>query len=174
MVKHGHVSLCDMGLAKAPHVISIIAGAGLCVFLLLPMAYLHIHLKAIAPWRLFAGYGFPSQQPLRFIVIAYAALSAGILEEIVYRGVIVSQLRKHLKSGAVVVFLSSAVFAGIHWGEGPAKLVETFIWGIILSSWFYRTRTLWSLMTCHSLHGLITFGGLSHSLTYGSLMHLLQ
>lgn len=158
LIRCGQVSLAEIGIGRPPTPLSIIAGIGLCVILFFFVPAIYSYSRGLMPWRLFTGYDFPRQQPLRSITMAYAALSAGLLEEIVYRGVVISQLRRHVRSGALVVFYSCAIFSGIHWGEGPAKMVVTFVWAIVPAVWFLKSRDLWGLVTCHSLYLFFSFG----------------
>ena len=123
--------------------------AGALVICALPVWLLENHLWPLLkdtafnqpPWKLFDGYEFPSREPWLTLSIIYAALTAGVLEEVIYRGAITSLLRRHIKGFWPLVAASSAVFAGIHWGEGPARLLYTFIWGILPTIWYLKRAT---------------------------------
>ncbi|MGD9873566.1 MAG: CPBP family intramembrane glutamic endopeptidase [Kiritimatiellia bacterium] len=151
-------SLSDFGLVEKPRWRQLWAAFGLCVVFIVLMEWnLRPWLRQTFPWQLFAGYPFPHEQPLRGITIIYAALTAGILEEIVYRGVVTTQLEKHIHSHATVLLLSCLIFAGCHWGRGPAKLLEAFILAIPLTWWFMKKRSLWGPIACHILYNLLIF-----------------
>lgn len=160
LVKTGRLTLQEIGLAYPPRPRSILAGLALCALLVLVIHWnFRPWIRSIFPWRLFPGYDFPPTQPLRGYVIAYAAITTGVLEELIYRGVVISQMRKAGRSAAFAVIVSCAVFAGIHWGEGPAKLIWTALWGLIPAIWFVRTRTIWGPITCHTTYIALVWTG---------------
>lgn len=146
-----------IGLTAPFRFLSVVAGLALCYVLLVVVHGMLLPRVNSLPGRLFMGYGFPPAQPLRLGLMLYAALSAGILEEIVYRGVVTTELEKHIRSPVAVVCLSCLVFAGIHWGEGPGKVLSTFVWAIIPTIWFLKRRTLWGPMVCHALYDFLVF-----------------
>ncbi len=147
------ISLQEIGLALPPKIVSILAGFGLCALLIVLFEWnLHPWIESLLPWKLFSGYDFPKQQPLRGFVIAYAVVSAGFLEEIMFRGVVISQLMKNGKSAVFAVVISCLIFAGAHWGEGFGKLVWTALWGIAPAIWFVRSKNLWGPITCHTTY----------------------
>lgn len=158
LVRCGKISLREIGLASPPKPISIIAGLALCAVSVVLIEWtLRPWIEGLLPWELFAGYDFPTHQPLRGCLIAYAALSAGFLEEIVYRGVVISQLTKHGKSAGFAVVASCIIFAGIHWGEGIGKLIWTAVWAIVPAIWFVKTRTIWGPITCHTTYLILIY-----------------
>ncbi len=112
------------------------------------------------PWKLFDGYEFPGREPWHTFSIIYAALTAGVLEEVIYRGAITSLLRRHIRGFWALVAASSAVFAGIHWGEGPARLLYTFIWGILPTIWFLKRGNLWAPILAHTVYDYLSFNEL--------------
>jgi membrane protease YdiL (CAAX protease family) len=154
----GKISLSAYGLTKLPHPNSIIKGITLCLTLIIVFKfYLGPIINGLMPGKLFYGYIFPESQPFRFIIILYASLSAGVLEEIVYRGVVTTELRKHIQSKLLLVIFSCFIFAGIHWSEGPAKVTQTFIWAIIPTIWFLKERNLWGPIVCHFLYDFMIY-----------------
>jgi membrane protease YdiL (CAAX protease family) len=157
LVRSKCISLREIGFASPPKPISILAGLGLCALLVVLDHWTLYPMLNQIPGRLFVGYDFPTHQPLRGCLMAYAALSAGFLEEIVYRGVIISQLMKNGKSATFAVVASCVVFGGIHWGEGPGKVLSTGLWSIPLAIWFVKRKALWGPIACHTLYDLLIF-----------------
>lgn len=86
-------------------------------------------------------------------------MSAGILEEIIYRGIVMGQLEKSGLSSSRTVLLSCLIFGGIHWGGGPASVIATCLWAIIPSVWYVRTRDLYGPIICHILYDALLFSG---------------
>lgn len=161
LYRNRKISLQGIGLANRPTAVTIMAGVLLCAGLVILIQWnLRPFLNALLPWHLYAGYDFPHSQPLRSITILYAALTAGILEEIVYRGIVTTELQKHIHSKVMVVVLSCVIFAGIHWSEGPATLIYIGTWAIIPTIWFLKQKNLWGPITCHILYDLLIFTGM--------------
>ena len=157
LVRADRISLREIGFAKPPQPISIIAGIALCGILVVLDQWTLFPLLNQLPGRLFIGYDFPASQPLRILTMIYAALTAGLLEEIVYRGVVTTELKKHVRSPAGVVLLSCLIFAGIHWSEGPGKSISTSFWAIIPTIWVLKRRSLWGPIVCHALYDFLIF-----------------
>lgn len=152
------ITLAEIGLTARLRVISIITGLVLAPVLIIIVFYrLGPALENLMPGRIFPGYVIANRDPWRWILIVYASVTAGVLEEVVYRGVVISQLQKHLGSGVGVVLLSSIIFGGAHWGEGPGKVVTCFIWAIPIGFWFLRKKSLWGPIVLHTLTDLLFF-----------------
>jgi membrane protease YdiL (CAAX protease family) len=100
---------------------------------------------------------FPSDPLLRWIGIIYASLSASILEELVFRGAVISLLERRIGSRTAILWLACLIFAGIHWCNGLGAVLLTFIWAIVPTIWFQQRREIWSLVVCHSLYDLVIF-----------------
>jgi len=158
LIRSKRISILEIGLGSPPNAEALIAGLSLCAILIV---LFHWNFDPWAgrmlPWRLYAGYDFPKDQPLRGCLIAYAALSAGFLEEVVYRGVVISQLRKNGKSAVYAVAMSCIIFGGIHWSEGPAKVLATGLWSVPLAFWYVKRKSLWGPIACHTLYDLLIF-----------------
>ncbi|MBN1673605.1 MAG: CPBP family intramembrane metalloprotease [Kiritimatiellae bacterium] len=160
LAKSRVISLREVGFPGRVSVVSVLAGVGVCALLIVVDRWqLHWWLRSVFPARLHPGYEFPEAQPLRGIVIVYAALTAGFLEELVYRGILTTELKKHIRSTTLVVVLSGLIFGGIHWGEGIAAVLDTFAWSLILAVWYVKRRRLWGPITCHVLYDLLIFSG---------------
>jgi membrane protease YdiL (CAAX protease family) len=79
-----------------------------------------------------------------------AVLTAGIVEETLFRGFAVTRLLRLGWSAPVVVVLSSAVFAALHlpvWGTGPS--VALLIGGIATTAFFVWRRDLLAMILAH-------------------------
>ncbi len=137
----------------------LLAGAALAVVTHL------VFTRLFEPWcfahgwgRLCFGYTLPQgSAALQLVVNAYAVLSAGILEETVFRAHLMGLAAQRDVGRGAAALLSSALFAGIHWCGGTGKLLSTFTIGLIPSAIYLRTGNLWLLMTWHTLHDLLAF-----------------
>ncbi len=95
----------------------------------------------------------------RVLAAIYLALSAGIIEEIFYRGllfVLVSQITR-VRNNFVFsyVALSSVLFAIVHWGGGLINMVEALAFGLAASILYVKFRDLKSLIVAHFLVDIV-------------------
>jgi membrane protease YdiL (CAAX protease family) len=79
-------------------------------------------------------------------------ITAGVLEELIFRGYMIPRLKLFFKSGHWPVIISSAIFALGHWGYGTLIniLVPLFI-GLIFGYHYYKYRNIKILIICHLL-----------------------
>ncbi len=82
------------------------------------------------------------------------SISAGIVEEILYRGVLFSILMLLLHSWWLAALIGSACFGLTHF-EGWKNIVVTFLLGIILQGIVYATGALYVAMFVHAAYDLI-------------------
>ncbi|MEZ0261727.1 MAG: CPBP family intramembrane glutamic endopeptidase [Alphaproteobacteria bacterium] len=103
------------------------------------------------------GYPLPLDALAALLVTVYAPLSAGILEEVIFRGVLIDLLKKYTVKPAILIVSSAAIFAAIHWCGGSGKLLATFTIGLIPAALYLRTGNLWLPMLWHVLHDGVVF-----------------
>lgn len=70
---------------------------------------------------------FPKTMGLRLLVAFYHSITAGVVEEIYYRGL----LRLVFKSKIVFIFVSSTLFSLIHWEDGIYTMLPAFMLGLL-------------------------------------------
>jgi membrane protease YdiL (CAAX protease family) len=80
----------------------------------------------------------------------FTALTAGITEELFFRGYVMSRLALFFKNMHVQVLISAALFCAIHisyhyWGE----IIFTFLLGLIFGYHYQRYRNIKVLMAVH-------------------------
>ncbi|NJK91560.1 MAG: CPBP family intramembrane metalloprotease [Blastochloris sp.] len=149
-----------LGLRDRPHLWDwiyslVLAGqlfiVGWCLRLLL--------LQYQPEWEAFLwfGYDFPSELPWKWLILIYASLSAGVVEELVFRGTLIPWLESRALPRWVAVVLAALVFAGIHWCQGPLQLIQTFVLGLIWGAAFSVSRKLWPLILSHIFLDLFLF-----------------
>lgn len=136
----------------------ILLGFILCLTMyIVDYSFFGLLLRNSLPGGLFTGYPFPSDEPYRIITILYASISAGIIEEVIFRGIVITRLSKHIQSTFYLVIISCLFFALIHWGQGVGKVVDVFIFSIIPTLWFIKTRQLWGNIVYHTSYNLLIF-----------------
>lgn len=92
------------------------------------------------------------------VVLFGLALTAGITEEIIFRGYLVTRLERLLHNIYLAGFVSYALFVVAHlplWGVG--KTLQIAIWSLIPTIFFIRTKRLMPLMVMHILNDGIAF-----------------
>jgi membrane protease YdiL (CAAX protease family) len=82
----------------------------------------------------------------------FAILTAGIVEELIFRGYIQSRLQLLFKSEYWPMIISALCFGLVHAGYGTLiNMMIPFIIGIIFSWHYYKYRNIKILMICHAL-----------------------
>lgn len=101
----------------------------------------------------------PQTGHLRLLAVYYFAASAGLVEEIYYRGMMSELFSKDTMGSVTYILVSAAVFASAHWEMGIATLFESFIIGLLAATFFRITRNLWPLIAGHALCDWLWFSG---------------
>jgi membrane protease YdiL (CAAX protease family) len=142
----------------------LLGGTLLACFVLVPLFF------AVQQMLWFAGYyglpdfGYeatlPHGQVLRWIVIGYYALTAGVVEEIVFRGLPWTWVEHFgdtpATRGAWVV-VTSIVFALVHWENGGPGMLAAGAYGIGAALLYLKLRNLWPLVVAHVVTDVISF-----------------
>ena len=92
--------------------------------------------------------------------VIYLAVSAGIFEEIVYRGIAISQLKKISQNTLFLVASSTFLFVIIHWSNGMVTWIQAAIFGSFWAYSFIKTGRLLPIMIAHFLYNLCYIYGL--------------
>ncbi|HUH14093.1 MAG TPA: CPBP family intramembrane glutamic endopeptidase, partial [Longimicrobiales bacterium] len=93
------------------------------------------------------------------------ALTAGITEEVVFRGFLIPVLGLATSSWAAAVLVSSALFGFVHGYQGTSGAVRAGILGLILALPFLATGSLLPSMAAHALIDLVAGIWLAERLT---------
>jgi membrane protease YdiL (CAAX protease family) len=98
-----------------------------------------------------------ASQSVRVAVALLASFSAPFVEEMVYRGVLYSGLRKRLGQ-ATTVILVMLLFAGVHvpqyWGAWPS-IIGLAVLSLILTVVRAKTKSILPCVTIHFIHNFI-------------------
>ena len=125
---------------------------GLWLLFLLKNYYLHDWLESVYPSTSSLAKNFyaPADGWLRFGVVSfYIAISAGIVEEFIYRSFLIRNFEKLGLSTWLSVVLSVALFVFIHWSSGASMMFNALLGGTILSLIYVKTRNIMSLVLAH-------------------------
>lgn len=122
-------------------------------------------------WKV-AAWQFPPQGPGvnygamapnegigRLLVALYLAATAGVFEEIFYRGMFLRAcafLGRY--SSSVYVIASSMAFALLHWAVGTAAVISAFVVGLLFGVVFLNLKDLRPLIAAHIAFDFYFFG----------------
>ena len=159
LVRSGRVSFRDLGLIRQGPV------AMVAVFLLLTLVGTMIDQNG---YRLLEGV--PGYAPLGgmppitspawdWIDLTLGLLLVGIVEELVFRGVMLRFLRSYTQSTLVIVVVSAVVFGLIHWSLGLTAVLVTTAIGAVFMMAYIRTGSLLPIMLAHFAVNFIDFAG---------------
>ncbi len=95
-----------------------------------------------------------------FMYVLYLSITAGIYEEIIYRGIVIRQLRHVTSSRFLLVLFSTLLFILIHWSMGPQTWIEAGLFGGLWAFIFIRHGSLIPNMVAHFLYDFVTIYGL--------------
>lgn len=89
----------------------------------------------------------------------YAAITAGLVEEFIYRGMFKLLFKTDTLGVILYVLLSSLLFSSVHWESGTANIFATFCFGVITAVFYLWLKNLWPLALSHFIIDLIGFSG---------------
>ncbi len=87
-------------------------------------------------------------------VVIYFAASAGIVEEVIFRGLgwkVFSDLNLKRLKKPLYVIATSLVFAATHWEQGLAGIFSSFAFGVVAALLYLQLRNLWPMIAAHTL-----------------------
>jgi len=115
--------------------------------------------------ELFPGQGFfqyesivPESGILYFAVTIYFGLSAGLVEEFLFRGLLYRAFSGFRHALALFLVISPVLFSLVHWENGFANLASTYIVGVFMAIAYLGLRNLWPLVIGHIFTDLLWFG----------------
>ncbi len=112
-------------------------------------------LSPIFPVRISYESHIPKNGFGAFLVVIYFALTAGLVEEYFFRGLLnIAMARNATKNVVLFVLVSSICFTAIHWGGGARNLLSSFLPGLVLAVTFVRIRDIRVCMLGHGLFWL--------------------
>ncbi len=102
-------------------------------------------------------FPLPRWRPLYvFLYVLYLSITAGIYEEIIYRGIAIHQLRLITSNKWILIIASTLLFVAIHWSMGLGTWLEAALWGALWAYLYIQTNSLLPIMVAHFLYDLAT------------------
>jgi membrane protease YdiL (CAAX protease family) len=78
------------------------------------------------------------------------SIFAGVYEDIVFRGFLITRLQALSRSRAVPVIVSSLIFGALHFTQGLPGMCQTAFVGAVLAIVAVRSRSIWPCMLAHA------------------------
>jgi membrane protease YdiL (CAAX protease family) len=97
------------------------------------------------------------------LMIAFMALTAGVTEEFIFRGYLLTRLSQLLKNNTLAIVVSSLLFSALHYKYGSLReLIFAFLIGVIFSVYYIKYRDIKAIMLTHFLIDLISMNLAQH------------
>jgi membrane protease YdiL (CAAX protease family) len=100
----------------------------------------------------------PASGIFYFAVVVYFGLSAGLVEEFLFRGLLFRAFSGFQHSLLLFLVVSPLLFGLVHWEDGLANLASTYIVGVFMAIAYLGFRNLWPLVIGHIFTDLVWFG----------------
>ena len=95
---------------------------------------------------------FRQNKPL----LVFSALTAGITEEIIFRGYLQPRFQIIFNSPFLGILASSVLFGLLHYGYGTAiNVIGPFFIGLVFAAYYWKYRNINVLLICHFLWDLL-------------------
>jgi membrane protease YdiL (CAAX protease family) len=89
---------------------------------------------------------FIASKPL----LVFTALTAGVVEELIFRGYLLPRLELLFKNSWVAIIVSSLLFGLLHYKYGTlANVVGPFFIGLVFACYYWKYRNIKILIFCH-------------------------
>jgi membrane protease YdiL (CAAX protease family) len=112
--------------------------------------------------REFRKMGFMPTTATQFMNFIFLAVAAGVCEEVIYRGFMITYLRDLLGDSplaiAAVLLIPAIAFGLGHFYQGGKAVVKIIAMAVLFGFFYLQTDTLWPLMLLHAAIDVV--GGL--------------
>ncbi|MBF0528491.1 MAG: CPBP family intramembrane metalloprotease [Deltaproteobacteria bacterium] len=100
----------------------------------------------------------PTSGFLKYVTTLYLATSAGIVEELFYKGILYKILVKSNKDNNTYIIISAVTFALAHFESGSYNMLVVFIFCLLTARLYISIRTIIPLSIGHLLIDFVIFG----------------
>lgn len=97
------------------------------------------------------------------VTIFFIALTAGVTEELIFRGYLLTRLSQWFRNNVAAIIVSSLLFAALHYKYGSTReLIFTFLIGMIFSIYYIKYRNIKAIIVTHFLIDYINMNIAAH------------
>lgn len=129
--------------------------AGICMLIGFAMLWLGLAwVGLVAPNKIFPSVTEPTNEYTRWAGILYGILVAPIVEEFLFRGVLIGGLIRNGYRPWVSILLPAIIFSLLH---HPIMIVHTMIFAIVAGWLFWRTGSLLPSIIIHVTNNTLSF-----------------
>ena len=90
------------------------------------------------------------------LLLIFTTLTAGIVEELLFRGYLLSRLQLFFKNSYVPVIISSVVFGLFHIGYGTVlNVIGPILLGVLFALYYNRYKNIVPVIIAHFLYDLV-------------------
>ena len=114
-------------------------------------------------WYVEPDFNYGAATPagiLKPLVACYWAITAGLVESVFYIGLPWYLWRNHFGLAhrrRLFLWVSAAIFAAVHWEQGPHNVVAAFAFGLTACLIYWKINDLWPIVGAHALVDLVLF-----------------
>jgi Type II CAAX prenyl endopeptidase Rce1-like len=167
LLRPSGVMLKDFGLDFSPYRGKLLESSGRFAFVTFLLWIADFPVRHIAYrylWQYAGTFGYgnaiPASLPWHGLVVVYFAITAGFIEEIVFRGLPWAYLSRTIRGPGLnfwYITLTSLLFAAVHSEQGPHGVIAAFSYGIMTALLYTKLKNLWPLVVGHFVCDLIAF-----------------
>lgn len=97
------------------------------------------------------------------LLLVFTALTAGVTEELIFRGYILTRLALLFENKYAPVIISSILFSSLHYGyKSFRECIFTFLIGVVFSIYYQKYRNIKVLIVVHFLIDIISMELATH------------
>jgi membrane protease YdiL (CAAX protease family) len=108
------------------------------------------------------GQAVPINPALAIVTVVFFSFSAGLVEEVFFRGLPALYLEARLspqRFKLIYPLVSALAFALIHWENGSRELIATFLLGLLAAYFYLLVRNIWPFVVGHAFTDIFGFVG---------------
>jgi uncharacterized protein len=164
---------CKLGLRRPRLLLTTVVGGipgGIVLFFFVKLFLQHFCELVTHSQRDLSSFDFARGHLRETIpLIAQVAVTAGVCEEIIFRGTIIPRLEailpKNRMTEALILLLSAAIFGAAHAYQAPAGILVTGLIGLLLAFVYVACRRLlWPVILIHVTYDLLGLVAISSNL----------
>jgi membrane protease YdiL (CAAX protease family) len=116
-----------------------------------------IWLTGIRGWFDFHALADPG---LYWLDLTFGLFAVAVSEELIFRKLAMKLLERSGQTPAQIIVTSALVFALVHWGSGPGRMLYVFVIGMVYMAVYVHLKRLWPLVFAHWAENFLAFGPL--------------